>query len=137
MSSTKQKTPISWHFTCQLTGIFENVKEQYIRTIQSTRWLLERFRVWFLIWKRKWMTWLGSMRQFNKNWKQHHIQNKSKFLLWYLINGLKCVVENILMSLNTWLKSHEIKNVGGILVKLTPKKMKNYHHWNLSSSKKR
>ena len=30
--------------------------------------------------------------------------------------------ENILMSLNTLLKSHEIKKVGGILVKPAPKK---------------
>ena len=38
------------------------------------------------------------------------------------INGLKCNVENILMSLNTLLKSHENKNIGGILVKPAPKK---------------
>ena len=30
------------------------------------------------------------------------------------------------MSLNTLLKSHEIKNIGGILVNPAPKKMKNY-----------
>ena len=37
-----------------------------------------------MIWKRKWMTWLGCIRQCNKNLKQHHIQSKSKFLPWYL-----------------------------------------------------
>ena len=47
------------------------------------------------------------------------------------------IVENILMSLNTLLKSHEIKNVGPILVKPAPKKMKNYHHRNTSSISKR
>ena len=56
--------------------------------------------------KRKWMSWLGCTRQCKKNWKQHHIQNKSKFLPWYLINGLKCTVENILMSLNTLFELH-------------------------------
>ena len=42
--------------------------------------------------------------------------------------SLKFSVMNILMSLNTSLKSREIKNVGGILVKPAPKRMKNYHH---------
>ena len=42
--------------------------------------------------------------------------------------SLKFSVMNILMSLNTWLKSREIKNVGGILVKPARKRMKNYHH---------
>ena len=36
-----------------------------------------------------------------KKLKQHHIQNQSKFLPWYLINGLECTVQNILISLNT------------------------------------
>ena len=51
------------------------------------------------------MTWLGWTRQCKKNRKQH-IQNKSKFLPWYLINGLKCTAENILMSLNTLFELH-------------------------------
>ena len=37
-----------------------------------------------------------------------------KFLPWYLINRLKCTVENILMSLNTLFKSHEINKVSYI-----------------------
>ena len=45
------------------------------------------------------MTWLGCTRQCMKNWKQHHIQKKSKFLPSCLINGLEYTVENILMSL--------------------------------------
>ena len=90
-----------------------------------------------MIWKRKWMAWLGCTMQCKKNWKQYHIQSKSKFLPWYMINGLKCTIENILMSLCTLLKSFEIKNAGGILVKPAPEKMKNYHHWNTSSSNKR
>ena len=36
MSNTKEKAPINWHFTCQLTRIYENFKEQYFRSIQST-----------------------------------------------------------------------------------------------------
>ena len=31
--------------------------------------------------------------------KQRHIQNQSRFLNWYLINGLECIVQNILISL--------------------------------------
>ena len=45
-------------------------------------------------------------RQCKKNWKQHHIQNKAKLWPCYLIHGLKCTVENILMSLNTLFKLH-------------------------------
>ena len=41
MSNTKEKAPINWHFTCQLTRIYENFKEQYFRSIQSTSWLFE------------------------------------------------------------------------------------------------
>ena len=64
--------------------------------------------VWFswykMIRKRKWMTWLGFKSYCKKNWKQHHIQNK--FLPWYLINGLECTVQNILISLNTLFELH-------------------------------
>ena len=50
---------------------------------------------------------------------------KSKFLLWYLINGLKCSVQNILMSLNTLFELHmKSKKVGGILAEPAPKKGK-------------
>ena len=52
------------------------------------------------------MSWLGCTRQCKKNGKQHHIQNQSKFLTWYLINGLECTVQNILISLNTLFELH-------------------------------
>ena len=32
---------INWHFTYQLTRIYENFKERYFRRIQSTSWLFE------------------------------------------------------------------------------------------------
>ena len=41
MSNTKEKAPINWHFTCQLTHIYENFKEQYFRWIQSTSRLFQ------------------------------------------------------------------------------------------------
>ena len=56
--------------------------------------------------KRKWMSWLGCTRQCKKNWKQHRIQNQSKFLPWYLINGLEGIVQNILISLDTLFELH-------------------------------
>ena len=52
------------------------------------------------------MSWLGCTTQLKKNRKQHHFQNQSKFLPWYLINGLECTVQNILMSLNTLFELH-------------------------------
>ena len=33
MSNTKEKAPINWHLTCQLTDIYKNFKEQYFRSI--------------------------------------------------------------------------------------------------------
>ena len=52
------------------------------------------------IMKEKVNDWLGCTRQCKKNRKQHHIQNKSKLLPQYLINGLECTDQNILMSYN-------------------------------------
>ena len=108
-TDTKEKARINWHFTCQLTHIYEKFKEKHFRSIQSACWLLKiqsLILVIKVIWKRKWKTSLGCTRQCKKNLKQHHIQIKSKFLPWYLINGLECTVHNILMSLNTLLELH-------------------------------
>ena len=88
--------------------------------------------------KRKWMPCLGWTRQCKKNWKQHHIKIQSKFLPCYLINGLECTVQNILISLNTLFELYmKSKNVGEILAKPAPEKRKSYHQWNTSSSNKR
>ena len=105
MSNTKEKAPINWHFTCQLTRIYENFKEQYFRSIKSASWLFEEFKVTMTC-KRKRMSWLGCTRQCKNNWKGHHIQNQSKCSPWYLINGLEYTVQNILISLNTLFRLH-------------------------------
>ena len=53
------------------------------------------------------MSWLGCTRKCNKNRKQHHIQNQSKFLPDnYLINGLVCTVQNTSISLNSLFELH-------------------------------
>ena len=31
----QEKAPINWHFTCQLTLIYEKFKEEYFRSIKS------------------------------------------------------------------------------------------------------
>ena len=49
--------------------------------------------------------------------KQHHIQNQSKFLPWYLINGLECTVYNILISLNTLFELHMKSKKQNLLLK--------------------
>ena len=41
MSNTREKASINWHFTCQFTRIYENFKERYYRSIQSTSKLFE------------------------------------------------------------------------------------------------
>ena len=38
---TKENAPFNWHFVCHFTWIYENFKEQYFKSIQSTSWLLE------------------------------------------------------------------------------------------------
>ena len=68
--------------------------------------------------KRKWMSWLGCTWQCKRNWKQRFIQNPSKFLPWYLINGLECTVQNILKSLNISFELH----------------MKSKSRWNISKT---
>ena len=68
--------------------------------------------------ERKWMSWLGCTRQCKENRKQHHIQSQSKFLPWYLINDLKCTVQNISISLNSFFELH----------------MKSKSKWNISKT---
>ena len=41
MSNTREKASINWHFTCQVTRIYENFKERYYRSIQSKSKLFE------------------------------------------------------------------------------------------------
>ena len=60
--------------------------------------------------------------------KQPHIQNKCKFLPWYLINGLECTVQNILMSLNTWFELHMKSKSRWNISKTSSLKRKNYDH---------
>ena len=67
-----------------------------------TVWIIESLILMIkMTCKRKFISWLGCTRQCKKNWKQHHIQIHSKLLPCYLINGLECTVQNILISLNT------------------------------------
>ena len=89
-----------WKFT--LKNIFQKHKKYKL-----TVWIIQSLILMIkMTCKRKWMSWLVCARQSNKNWKQHHIQNQSKFLPWYLINGLECTVQNILISLNTLFELH-------------------------------
>ena len=41
LNVTKENAPINWHFVCHFTWIYENFKEKYFKSIQSTSWLLE------------------------------------------------------------------------------------------------
>ena len=75
------------------------------------------------------MSQLGCTRQCKKNRKQHHIQNQSKFLPWYLINGLECTVQNISISLNSLFELHmkskkQLKYQQNLLLE----ERKSFHH---------
>ena len=68
------------------------------------------------------MSWLDCTRQCKETRKQHHIQNQSKFLTWYLINDLECTAQNILISLNNLFQLHvkskkQVKYQQSLLVK--------------------
>ena len=68
MSNTKEKAPVNWHFTCQITHIYENFKEhaKYKLTVWGIQSLILMIK---MIWKRNWMTWLGCTRQCKKKKK--------------------------------------------------------------------
>ena len=140
-SNTKEKAPINWHFSCQFTRIYENFKERYFRSIQSTSWLFKRFRIWFLWWK-------GMKEKVNDLVTMHDVMQEKLQTVSYSeqIQILTLVPDkwsrtycseyfNVFEYL-VW-TSHEIKNLGGISAKPAPKERKNYHHWNTSSCKKR
>ena len=141
MSNTKEKARINSYFTCQLTHIYENFKECYFWSIQSTSWLFGN----------------SESDSYHKNDMKEKVndlvtlhvpmQEKLETLsYWEQIQILTLVPDkwsrmycseyfNILEYL-VW-TSHEIKKVGEILAKPAPKKRKNYHHWNTSSGNKR
>ena len=140
MSYTKEKAPINWHFT-QLTRIYENFKELYFRSIQSTSWLFENSESDSYD--------KHDMKEIANDLVRLHkaMQKKLKRALYSeQIQTLTLVPDkwsrmycseyfNVFEYL-VW-TSHEIKKVGGILPKPAPKKRKNYHHWNTSSGNKR
>ena len=110
-----------------------------IKKYKLTVWIIQSLILMIkMTCKRKWMSWLGCTRQCKKNRKQHHIQNQSNFLPWYLINGLECTVQDILISLNSLFELHmKSKKVAEILAKPAPEKKKSFYHWNTLSSNKR
>ena len=106
--NTKEKVPINWHFTCQLTRIYENFKERYFRSIQVQVDCLKDSESDSYD-KKDMKEKLNNLVRLHKVMQeklQQNIQNKSKYLPCYLINGLKCTVQNILMSLNTFFELH-------------------------------
>ena len=109
MSNTKEKAPVKWYFTCQLNHIYENFKSN----------ILEAYKVQADCLKD------SESDSYDKNAMEEKVNDlfrlhetmqeklktasyseQSKFLPWYLINGLEYTVQNILMSLNTLFELH-------------------------------
>ena len=109
MSNTKEKAPVNWYFTCQLNHIYENFKSN----------ILEAYKVQADCLKD------SESDSYDKNAMEEKVNDlfrlhetmqeklktasyseQSKFLPWYLINGLEYTVQNILMSLNTLFELH-------------------------------
>ena len=61
--------------------------------------------------KRKWMSWLGCTRQCKKDWKQHHIQNQSKFLLqqWLTLFAFVALIKMLCCLLMQWTETWHTK----------------------------
>ena len=95
---------MNWPFTCKVTRIYENFKSN---TSEEYKVQVDCFKDWESDSydkkdiKEKVNDLVRLHEAMQENWKQHNIQNKSKFLPWYLMNGLECTVQKILMSLNT------------------------------------
>ena len=139
MSNTKKKPPISWHFTCQLTCVYEHFKERYFRSIQSRSWLFEnsdfhpydendmKEKVNYLVRLRK------SMQEKLRTASYSELIQILTLVtdIWSVL--LYCSEYFNVFAYLAW-TSHEIKKVGG--KSRFPKKCKNYYHWNASSGKK-
>ena len=139
MSNTKEKAPVNWHFTCQITHIYENFKEhaKYKLTVWRIQSLILMIK---MIWKRNWMTWLGCTRQCKKKKKLKTASYSEQIQILTLVpnklSRMYCSEYFNVFECLVW-TSHEIKKVGEILTKLVSEKRKNCRHWNTSSSNKR
>ena len=109
MSNSKEKAPINWHLTCQLTGIYEKFKEQRFRNIQSTRWLCDnpdpdshdknvlKVKVNDLVRLHKTM---------QEKLKTASYSEQIQILTLVHDTCRECTVQNVLMSLNTLFELH-------------------------------
>ena len=140
MSDIKEKAPIKVHFACRLTRIYENFKEQYIRSIQSTISLLKD----------------SESDSYDKKDMKEKVNDLIRLheAMQEKLKTASCSeqIQILILVPNKWSQmycseyfnvfeylvwtSHEIKKVGGILAKPAPEKRKNYHHWNTSSGNK-
>ena len=87
----------------KLSRVISQKHEKYRLTVWIIQTLIYMIK---MTCKRKWMSSLGCTRQCKKKWKQHHIQNQSKFLPWCLINYVEYTVQDILISWNTLFELH-------------------------------
>ena len=138
MSNTKEKAPINWHFTCQLTRIYENFKEQYFRSIQSTSWLFENSESDSYDkndMKKKVNDLVRLHRAMQEKLKtaSYSEQIQSFTLIPHKWSRMYCSEYFNVFEYLVW-TSHEIKKVGEILAKPLLKR-RNYHHRNTSSVK--
>ena len=108
MSNTKKKAHINWHFTCQLARmktLKNNISEAYkvqvecLKDSESDSYdendMEEKLNDLVRLHK-------AMQEKLKTALYSHQIQ----ILPWYLINSLKCTVQNILLSLNTLLELH-------------------------------
>ena len=128
MSNTKEKAPVNWHFTCQLTRIYKIFTKRYFRSIQGRSWLLEN----------------SEPNSYDKNDAKEKVNDLVR-LHKVMQEKLKTAsyseqIQILTLVPDKWSRmycseyfnvfeylvwtSHEIKKVGGILAKPAPKKGK-------------
>ena len=103
MSSTKEKAPINWHFTCQLNCIYENFKSNILEAYKVQADCLKDSESDFYDkngMEEKVNDLFRLYEAMQEKLKTASYSEQSKFLPWHLINGLEYAVQNILMSLN-------------------------------------
>ena len=128
MSNTKEKAPINWHFTFQLTRIYENFKERFFRSIQRTSWLFlnsesDSFDKNDMKEKVNDLVRLYKAMQEKLNTASYSEQIQILTLVPGKCSQMYCSKYFNVFKYLVW-TSHEIKKVGGILAKQGPKKEK-------------
>ena len=121
MSNAKEKDPIHWNFTCQLTHIYENFEERYFRSIKNSDF--DSYDKNDMKEKVNDLVRLHKAMQEKLKIVSYSEQIQILTLVPDKWSQMYCSEYFNVFEYLVW-TSHEIKKVGGILAKPAPKKGK-------------